>query len=76
MTNEILEKIKKRDRLAKNKQRRDEFKKIRNEVIKDCRKAQINYISTFGNVLQVPVSTVVTSGNISFNSLLSLSRKS
>ena len=64
MTPEILSKMKERDRLSKEKNRRDEFKKIRNEVIKDCRKAQINYIASFGKVTQTPVSSETTSGNI------------
>ena len=44
MTNEILSDIRRRDRLSKLKDRRDEYKKIRNEVVSKTRKAQRDFL--------------------------------
>ena len=44
MTSDILYKIRRRDRLAKLKNRRADYKNIRNEIVKDCRKAEKNYL--------------------------------
>ena len=43
MTGDILRKMRKRDRLVKNKSRRDEYRRLRNEIVNDCRKAEKNY---------------------------------
>ena len=43
MTNDILQKIRKRDRLSKIKERRKEYQMIRNEIVSDCRKAEKHY---------------------------------
>ena len=43
MTNDILLKIRKRDRLSKIKERRKEYQMIRNEIVSDCRKAEKQY---------------------------------
>ena len=45
MTWEILRKIKKRDRIAKIKNRIDDYRHLRNEIVKDCRKAERNYLN-------------------------------
>ena len=44
MTNDILKKIKKRDRLIKQKERRNDYKQVRNEIVSDCRKAERSYL--------------------------------
>ena len=44
MTDEILSDIRRRDRLSKIKDRRNDYKKIRNDVVKKIRKAQRSYI--------------------------------
>ena len=44
MTNEILADIRKRDRLAKIKERRNEYKTLRNEIVGKCRKAEKDYL--------------------------------
>ena len=44
MTHGILKKIRKRDRLAKIKNRREDYKHLRNEIVRDCRKAERDYI--------------------------------
>ena len=44
MTSEILHKMRKRDRLAKLKNRRSDYKKLRNEIVSECRKAEKIYI--------------------------------
>ena len=44
MTAEILHKIRKRDRLAELKSRSLDYKKLRNEIVGDCRKAEKKYI--------------------------------
>ena len=46
MTYEILDDMKKRDRLAKRKDRREEYKKLRNDLVKRVRKAEKDYITT------------------------------
>ena len=43
MTPDILQKIRKRDRLAKIKNRRQEYQKLRNEIVKECRKAERHF---------------------------------
>ena len=45
MTQDILKKIRRRDRLAKLRTRRDEYRQIRNEIVSDCRKAERSYIN-------------------------------
>lgn len=45
MTNDILKDIRRRDRLAKIKQRRAEYKLLRNEITTKIRKAQKTYLS-------------------------------
>ena len=44
MTNEILKDIRRRDRLAKIKERRNEYKKLRNEIVTKTRKAEKEYL--------------------------------
>ena len=43
ITEDILRKMKKRDRLAKMRGRRADYKQIRNEIVSDCRKAERDY---------------------------------
>ena len=43
MTSEILQKMRKRDRIVKLSGRRNDYKKLRNEIVSDCRKAERNY---------------------------------
>ena len=45
MTAEILTDIRRRDRLARLKDRRDEYKKLRNEIVKKIRKAEKEYLN-------------------------------
>ena len=45
MTVELLAEMRKRDRLAKIKDRRADYKKIRNEIVAKSRKARKEYIS-------------------------------
>ena len=45
MTVEILADIRKRDRLAKQINRRDEYKQLRNKIVSDTRKAEKEYIN-------------------------------
>ena len=40
MTNNIIRKMKKRDRLSKLSHRRNDYKQLRNEIVGDCRKAE------------------------------------
>ena len=44
MTNEILQDIRRRDRLSKIKERRNDYKKVRNEIITKIRRAERSYI--------------------------------
>ena len=44
MTQNILKKIRKRDRLAKQRTRRDEYRQLRNDIVSSCRKAERSYI--------------------------------
>ena len=44
MTSQILRKMRRRDRLAKNSSRRNDYKQLRNEIVKDCRKAERSYL--------------------------------
>ena len=44
MTNELLADMRKRDRLAKNKEKRTEYKKLRNEIVAKVRKAEREYV--------------------------------
>ena len=44
ITNEILSDIRKRDRLCKLKERRDQYKKLRNEIVAKIRKAKRTFI--------------------------------
>ena len=46
MTSEILKKMRKRDRIVKLNGRRNDYKKLRNEIVNDCRKAEKNYYKT------------------------------
>ena len=43
MTLDILRKIRRRDRLAKLRGRRNDYKQIRNEIVSNCRKAERDY---------------------------------
>ena len=43
MTQDILKKIRKRDRLAKLGTRRDEYRQLRNDIVSSCRKAERSY---------------------------------
>ena len=45
MTTDLLAAMRKRDRLAKIKDRRPEYKKLRNEIVARVRKAQKDYIN-------------------------------
>ena len=45
MTNEILSDIRKRDRLAKIKGRRQDYKRLRNSIVSRCRKAEREYLA-------------------------------
>ena len=45
MTQEILKKMRKRDRLVKIKDRRSDYLELRNQIVTECRKAQRNYIN-------------------------------
>ena len=45
MTFQILKKMKKRDQLARNTSRRNDYKLLRNEIVKDCRRAERNYLN-------------------------------
>ena len=45
MTNEILADIRRRDRLAKQPSRRDDYKKLRNDIVSRLRKAEKEYIN-------------------------------
>ena len=45
MTDEIMADIRRRDRLAKIKNRRSDYKKLRNEVVSKIRKAERTYLS-------------------------------
>jgi hypothetical protein len=44
MTHELLSDIRRRDRLAKQKNRRGEYKRLRNEIVTKTRKAQRDYL--------------------------------
>ena len=44
MTNELLADMRRRDRLSKNKERRADYKKLRNEIVTRVRKAEREYI--------------------------------
>ena len=44
MTNDILADIRRRDRLAKNKDRREDYRKLRNEIVAKVRKAEKEYV--------------------------------
>ena len=55
MNTEILADIRRRDRLAKQKHRRNDYKKLRNEIVSKIRKAEKQYLSQkisecFGNI--------------------------
>ena len=55
ITAEILAGIRRRDRLAQKKDRREEYKKLRNETVKQIRKAEKEYLgaqieSSEGNI--------------------------
>ena len=45
MTKEILSDIRKRDRLAKIKERREEYKSLRNGIVAKCRKAEKEFLN-------------------------------
>ena len=45
MTDKILADMRRRDRLARNKNRRAEYKKLRNEITKNIRKAQKSHVA-------------------------------
>ena len=45
MTSDILQKMRKRDRLAKIKNRREDYQRLRNEIVKDCRTAERSHIN-------------------------------
>ena len=44
MTYDILSDMRKRDRLAKNKDRRNEYKELRNDLVKRVRKAERDHL--------------------------------
>ena len=55
MTTEILADIRRRDRLAKQKNRRDDYKKLRNEIVSKTRKAEREHVrkqieDSYGNI--------------------------
>ena len=46
MTHEILSDIRRRDRLARHRDKRDEYKQLRNEIVKKIRKAEKDYLNS------------------------------
>ena len=46
MTPDILADIRRRDRLARNKDRREDYRQLRNAIVKKTRKAQRDYLKT------------------------------
>ena len=61
MSQDILKKIRRRDRLAKNPNRREDYKRLRNQIVKDCRKAEKNYIN---NEIQKNINNIKEHWNI------------
>ena len=54
MTSDILADIRRRDRLAKKKDRREDYRKLRNEIVSKIRRAEKEYLkaqieSSIGN---------------------------
>ena len=57
MTQEILADIRRRDRLVRDKNRREDYRKLRNDIVKRIRKAEKDYLrtqvdSSVGNIKQ------------------------